>query len=196
MLTRSGRGARLALDLGADSAGDTHGTPPEPLDGAILFAPAGELVPTALAALDRGGTLAIAGICLTDIPTLRYDAHLFQERQLRSVTANTREDGEEFLALAAAIGIRVETTPYPLSRQPGAVGPRPRPVRGAVVLEVAGGLDDTPRGVPGCRPHRRRRARWGTRGARAPEAGRAVSVSRRGPMSRPAGRTTPRNRRR
>ena len=71
--------------------------PPEKLDAAILFAPAGELVPVAMAALDRGGTLAVAGIHLTDIPGLQYQTHLFQERQLRSVTANTRRDGEELL---------------------------------------------------------------------------------------------------
>ena len=73
-------------------------------------------MPVALAALDRGGTLAIAGIHLSDIPPLDYADHLFEERQLRSVTANTRRDGEEFLALAASIGIRVETSPYPLER--------------------------------------------------------------------------------
>src|SRR5947207_808112 len=88
--------------------------PPEPLDSAVLFAPAGDLVPVALAALDRGGTLAVAGIHLSDVPPLDYRRHLFQERQLRSVTANTRADGEEFLALAARLGLRVTTQPYPL----------------------------------------------------------------------------------
>ena len=70
--------------------GGATDAPPEPLDGAILFAPAGELVPVALRALDRGGTLAVAGIWLSDIPALDYAAELFQERRLRSVTANTR----------------------------------------------------------------------------------------------------------
>ena len=70
---------------------------PVKLDSAILFAPVGTLVPLALAALDRGGTLSIAGIHLTDIPPLNYDQHLFQERQLRSVTSNTRNDATEFL---------------------------------------------------------------------------------------------------
>lgn len=115
VLTRSPAARALALDLGATSAGDTFDPPPEPLDAAVIFAPAGEIVPAALAALDRGGTLAIAGIHLTDIPTLRYADHLFQERQLRSVTANTRQDGEELLATAARIGIRVETVPYDLA---------------------------------------------------------------------------------
>lgn len=113
VMTRSEGARRLALDLGASWAGDAYDTPPEPLDAAIVFAPAGEIVPTALAALDRGGTLALAGIHLTDIPPLRYADHLFQERQVRSVTANTRRDGEEFLAIAARIGIHVETVPYP-----------------------------------------------------------------------------------
>lgn len=114
VLTRSEAARRHALDLGAASAGPADGAPPEPLDAAILFAPSGELVRPALAALDRGGTLAVAGIHLSDIPSLDYDRHLFQERQLRSVTANTRADGEEFLALAARLGVRVTTTPYPL----------------------------------------------------------------------------------
>jgi alcohol dehydrogenase, propanol-preferring len=116
VLTRSTAARRLALELGAASAGGATDAPPEPLDAAILFAPAGELVPVALAALDRGGTLAIAGIHLSEIPPLDYARHLFEERQIRSVTANTRRDGEEFLALAAKIDIAVTTTPYPLER--------------------------------------------------------------------------------
>jgi propanol-preferring alcohol dehydrogenase len=114
VLTRSEAARRQALDLGAASAGPADAQPPEPLDAAILFAPAGELVLPALAALDRGGTLAVAGIHLSEIPALDYERHLFQERQLRSVTANTRADGEEFLALAARLDLRVATTPYPL----------------------------------------------------------------------------------
>jgi alcohol dehydrogenase, propanol-preferring len=114
VLTRSEEARRHALALGADSVGPADGTPPEPLDAAILFAPAGELVLPALAALDRGGTLAIAGIHLSDIPSLDYDRHLFQERQVRSVTANTRADGEEFLGLAARLRLDVATVPYPL----------------------------------------------------------------------------------
>ena len=114
VLTRSAEARRLALELGAASAGDPLDGPPEPLDAAILFAPAGELVPVALAALDRGGTLAIAGIHLTDVPTLAYQDHLFQERGLVSVTANTRRDGEELLAVAAAIPIKPRTVAFPL----------------------------------------------------------------------------------
>jgi propanol-preferring alcohol dehydrogenase len=116
VLTRSVEAQRLALELGVTSAGDPHRGPPEPLDSAVLFAPAGGLVPVALAALDRGGTLAVAGIHLTDVPVLHYEEHLFQERNLRSVTANTRRDGVEFLALAARVPVRVEAVTYPFER--------------------------------------------------------------------------------
>lgn len=115
VMTRSEEAQRLALELGATFAGGADDVPPEPLDSAILFAPAGGLVPAALRALDRGGTLAIAGIHLSDIPPLNYAAELFQERQLRSVTANTRADGEEFFRIAAEIPIRPTTVPYPFS---------------------------------------------------------------------------------
>ena len=113
VMTRSAAARALALDLGCASASGAHASPPEPLDSAITFAPAGELVPLALAALDRGGTLAIAGIHLTDVPPLDYQEHLFQERQVRSVTANTREDGRRFLAEAVQADVRVHTTVYP-----------------------------------------------------------------------------------
>ena len=86
------------------------------MDSAILFAPVGTLVPVALAALDRGGTLAIAGIHLTDIPELNYERHLFEERSLCSVTANTRQDGNEFLARAARIPLRIQTASYRLDQ--------------------------------------------------------------------------------
>ncbi|HVW40070.1 MAG TPA: zinc-binding alcohol dehydrogenase family protein [Amycolatopsis sp.] len=114
VMTRGARARRLALDLGAASAGGAADPPPEPLDSAILFAPAGELVLPALAALDRGGTLAVAGIHLSDIPPLNYQQHLFQERQLRSVTANTRDDARDFLAFAGEHRLHVVTTRYPL----------------------------------------------------------------------------------
>jgi len=112
VLTRSAAARSLALELGCASAGDGTDAPPEPLDAAILFAPAGELVPVALAALERGGTLAIAGIHLSDVPPLNYRRHLFDERQVRSVTANTRVDGDRFLAEAAAARIQVHTTRF------------------------------------------------------------------------------------
>jgi len=114
VLTRSGKARELALRLGAASAGPADAAPPEPLDAAILFAPAGELVPVALRALDQGGTLAVAGIHLTDVPGLVYADELFREKQLRSVTANTRADGEEFLRLAAALAVRPTIDPRPL----------------------------------------------------------------------------------
>jgi propanol-preferring alcohol dehydrogenase len=113
VVTRSAHARSLALSLGAASATADH--PPEPLDSAILFAPVGDLAPPALEALDRGGTLAVAGIHLSDIPALNYERHLFQERRLRSVTANTRDDGREFLAFAAAHPLRVSAVPYPLA---------------------------------------------------------------------------------
>jgi alcohol dehydrogenase, propanol-preferring len=110
--TRSEDAQRLSLELGVASASGASDPPPEPLDAAILFAPAGELVPAALRALERGGTLAVAGIHLSPIPGLDYAAELFNERVLRSVTANTRRDGDEFLALAGALDLRIVTTPY------------------------------------------------------------------------------------
>jgi len=115
VLTRGVPNQSLAHELGVDSVGGPADAPPEPLDGAIMFAPAGELVPVALRALDRGGTLAMAGIWSSDIPTLDYDETLFQERRLVSVTANTRADGESFLALAARVGVRATTVAYAMS---------------------------------------------------------------------------------
>jgi propanol-preferring alcohol dehydrogenase len=114
VLTRSRQARELALSLGAASAGPADGMPPEPLDAAVLFAPAGELVPVALRALDQGGTLAVAGIHLSDVPGLNYARELFREKQLRSVTANTRADGEEFLRLAATLDVRPTVEPRPL----------------------------------------------------------------------------------
>ncbi len=112
VMTRGEHNRRLAADLGCDSVTDATGQPPERLDGAVLFAPAGDLVPVALRALGRGGTLATAGIWLSDIPPLHYEQDLFYERVLRSVTANTRVDGEEFLRLAQRLAIRATTVAY------------------------------------------------------------------------------------
>jgi propanol-preferring alcohol dehydrogenase len=115
VLTRGEAARRLAVELGATSVGDASDAPPTRLDAAILFAPAGELVPAALAALDQGGTLVVAGIHLSEIPALDYARHLFRERTMTSVTANTRADGEELIRLAGRLGIRarVRAVPFP-----------------------------------------------------------------------------------
>jgi propanol-preferring alcohol dehydrogenase len=115
VLTRGQADKQLALELGAASAGGAYDSPPEPLDSAILFAPVGVLVPVAMRALDRGGILSIAGIHLTDTPPLNYEHELFYEKEIRSVTSNTRAQGREFLALAAKHGVRAITHAYPLS---------------------------------------------------------------------------------
>ncbi len=137
VLTRSAAAQRLALELGCASAAGAYDTPPEPLDAAILFAPAGDLVPVALRALDRGGTLAIAGIHLSDIPSIEY-RWLFEERQVRSVTANTRADGEELLKIAAEIPIEATTAAYLLDEADRALADLAHDrVNGAAVLHVS-----------------------------------------------------------
>jgi alcohol dehydrogenase, propanol-preferring len=113
VFTRAPAAQELARRLGAASAQGVGDPSPEPLASAILFAPAGELVPVVMAALDRGGTLAVAGVHLTDVPALDYQAHLFEERTLTSVTANTRADGRALLALASTIPLAPEVTTYP-----------------------------------------------------------------------------------
>lgn len=111
VFTRAAAARDLAMELGAASAQESATDAPA-LDGAIVFAPAGEVVPAALAALADGGTLVIAGIHLSEIPSLNYDQHLFRERVLTSVTANTRADGEELLRAAVALHVRPTVTPY------------------------------------------------------------------------------------
>ncbi|BCK56492.1 alcohol dehydrogenase [Nocardia wallacei] len=115
VMTRDVKARELALELGAVSAQGAADPPPVALDAAILFAPVGDLVLPAMAALDRGGVLTVAGIHLTDIPVLNYQRHLFQEREIRSVTANTRADAREFLAFAAEHHLDVTVHPYPLT---------------------------------------------------------------------------------
>jgi alcohol dehydrogenase, propanol-preferring len=138
VMTRAESARRLALSLGCASAQGADEPPPEPLEAAILFAPVGTLVLPAMAALDRGGRLAIAGIHLSDIPSLDYDAYLFQEREMVSVTANTRRDGEEFLALAAEIPVRATTTEYPFEAADVALEDLARDaVNGAAVIRVS-----------------------------------------------------------
>lgn len=115
VFTRGERHRALALSLGARWAGAADAPSPVPLDGAILFAPAGELVPPALRALRRGGTLALAGIYLSPVPSMTYEEHLFHEKRLTSVEANTRGDGEALLREAAAIPIRPSVHLFPLA---------------------------------------------------------------------------------
>jgi phosphoglycolate phosphatase-like HAD superfamily hydrolase len=137
VFSRGGEHRELAEELGASWVGGSFEPPPRKLDAAILFAPAGELVPPALEALDRGATLAIAGIHLSDVPPLDYQRHLFQERSLCSVTANTREDGRELLELAARIPIRTRTRAYPLEAANDALADlKADRVRGAAVLAL------------------------------------------------------------
>ncbi|MGV1086373.1 MAG: zinc-binding alcohol dehydrogenase family protein [Mycobacterium sp.] len=116
VMTRGAQARELALALGVASAQGAADPPPVKLDSAILFAPVGDLVLPALEALDRGGTLAVAGIHLSDIPPLNYQRHLFQEKQIRSVTSNTRADARAFLGFAAEHRIEVTTPEYPLSQ--------------------------------------------------------------------------------
>jgi propanol-preferring alcohol dehydrogenase len=115
VMTRDQRHQNLARELGATWAGGATDEPPEKLDSAILFAPVGTLVLPAMEALDMGGTLAIAGIHLSDIPAMNYEKHLFHEKNLRSVTANTREDGNTLLRLASEIPLRPQITRFKLS---------------------------------------------------------------------------------
>jgi len=129
----------LARELGAVWVGGAAESPPEKLHGAIMFAPAGELVPPALRALEKGGTLAVAGIYLSPIPSLDYDRELFGERVLRSVTANTKQDGIDLLQEAAAIPIRPHTELFALSEANRALQAlKAGTIQGAAVLQVAG----------------------------------------------------------
>jgi len=112
--TRGKSHRELARQLGATWVGQSAQQMPELVDSAIIFAPAGELVPSAMEKLKKGGTLALAGIYMSDVPAMEYEKHLFYERDLRSVTCNTREDGTELLAEAAEVPIRPHTTIYPL----------------------------------------------------------------------------------
>jgi propanol-preferring alcohol dehydrogenase len=113
--TRGERHRELAGSMGASWTGEDPARMPSGADSAIIFAPAGWLVPPALRALKKGGTLSLAGIHMSDVPSMRYDECLFHEKNIRSVTANTRQDGEEFLREAASIPIRPKVSVFPLS---------------------------------------------------------------------------------
>ncbi|MFI6423925.1 zinc-binding alcohol dehydrogenase family protein [Promicromonospora sp. NPDC050880] len=116
VMTRGAANRDLARRTGARFVGGATDRPPEPVDAAIVFAPAGELVPLALQATERGGTVVLAGIHMSDLPTMSYTEHLFYERDLRTVTANTRADGAAFLRLARTLRIVPEVTRYPFDR--------------------------------------------------------------------------------
>jgi propanol-preferring alcohol dehydrogenase len=138
VMSRGGVHRELAHQLGAAWIGNADERPPASLDAAILFAPAGDLVLPALAALDRGGILAVAGIYLSPIPPLDYDRHLFNEKELRSVTANTRADGEEFLKIAGEIPIRTHATEMDLTDANDALTMlKHDQLKGAAVLKVS-----------------------------------------------------------
>jgi len=136
VFTRSEEHKRLAKELGAAWVGEARDEPPARLDSAIIFAPAGWIVPEALRVLRPGGTLALAGIYMSPIPEMKYEL-LYEERTVRSVANMTREDAQEFLRLAAEIPIRTEVEPFPLS-QANEVLQRLKQakVRGAAVLEI------------------------------------------------------------
>ena len=126
----------FARGLGAEWAGDALGPPPEELDAAIIFAPAGELVPAALAATAKGGTVVCAGIHMSDIPSFPYEL-LWGERAVRSVANLTRRDGEELLALAPQVPVRTEVEAHPLAAANEALARlRAGVVRGAAVLRI------------------------------------------------------------
>jgi propanol-preferring alcohol dehydrogenase len=125
---------RFARDLGAEWAGDALGPPPEELDAALIFAPAGELVPAALRAVAKGGTVVCGGIHMSDIPQMPYEL-LWGERTLRSVANLTRADGEEFLALAPLVPVRTEVETFPLAEANEALDRlRSGRIRGSAVL--------------------------------------------------------------
>jgi propanol-preferring alcohol dehydrogenase len=114
--TRGDEHRALASRMGAAWTGGAYDPPPVPLDSAIVFAPAGEIVPAALRSVRRGGTVALAGIHMSPVPSMGYEEHLFHEKTLTSVEANTRADGEALLLEAAAAGIRPRVTSFPLER--------------------------------------------------------------------------------
>jgi len=134
--TRDGRHQNLALELGAVWAGGTFDEPPKKLDAAIVFAPAGEIVPAALKALKKGGMLVLGGIHMSPIPSFSYDL-LYQERVIRSVANNTRQDGEDFLCVAAEIPIRTHVQIFPLADANRALNAlKNDAIPGAAVLRV------------------------------------------------------------
>lgn len=145
--TRGEAHRALARAMGAEWAGEDPAEMPEPADSAILFAPAGELVPPALRNLKKGGTLSLAGIHMTDVPAMKYEECLFHEKNVRSVTANTRVDGEELLREAARIPIRPRVALFPLEKANQALQALKRDElkgTGVLVVRPRGGGPDAP----------------------------------------------------
>src|SRR5438105_844141 len=135
--TRDARHQKLALELGAKWAGGTLDEPPKKLDAAIVFAPAGEIVPAALKALKKGGVLVLGGIHMSPIPSFDYDL-LYQERTIRSVANNTRQDGEDFLRVAAEIPIQTRVQIFSLRDAHRALNAlKNDAIPGAAVLRVS-----------------------------------------------------------
>ena len=134
--TRDERHQKLAMELGAEWTGGTLAEPPVKLDAAIIFAPAGEIIPAALKALKKGGTLALAGIYMSPTPPIDYNL-LYHERVVRSVANNTRQDGDDFLRIAAEIPIRTQVEIYPMSDANRALDSlKNDAIRGSAVLQV------------------------------------------------------------
>lgn len=137
VFTRGQDAQAFALKLGATSANGAYDVAPVKLDAAIMFAPAGAMVPNALANLAKGGTLALAGIHLSDVPSLNYQQHLFHEKTLTSVESNTRKDGETFLTLADRLALHPATTPYAFTKADEALRFVKRgDIEGACVLKI------------------------------------------------------------
>jgi len=135
--TRDERHQKLALEMGAVWAGGGEDESPEPLNAAILFAPAGELVPAALRNMKRGGTVVLGGIHMSEIPAMSYDQLLYWERSIKSVANNTRQDGEDFLKLAAVIPVRTSIRTFPLDQANAALNAvKNDAVRGAAVIVI------------------------------------------------------------
>lgn len=138
--TRDERHQKLAMQLGAEWAGGGEDVSPEKLNAAIIFAPAGELVPAALRNLKRGGTVVLGGIHMSEIPAMSYDRLLYWERSIRSVANNTRKDGEDFLELAARIPVRTSVQTFPLEQANVALNAlKNDAINGAAVLMVGNG---------------------------------------------------------
>jgi propanol-preferring alcohol dehydrogenase len=136
--TRGAKHQELARQMEAAWVGEAEEVPPRKMRSSIIFAPAGELVPSALDALDKGGTLALAGIYMTEVPPLDYGRYLFQERNVRSVTANTRDDGRQLMKLAAQIPLHTVTQEFPLEQANEALQAlKGDHINGAAVLRIA-----------------------------------------------------------